>query len=205
MTPKQFFVMKWVTLFITSLFFLILGIYIFAYVTFLFVDNGLLYMPIFSQTGILNFIIEIPWTLVLLGLFSVFLFSITSKTFYKIYRKPFVTFFLTILIIIMISHIIFVESGAMQFIKQQAYRDHLQLVPSKFLQFRNSQTGDLFVGYIIGTTTNSITIRDRQNNILELFTEKDINLNSFLIGQLVNAYGERVKGQMQLKSVEIVK
>lgn len=205
MTPKQFFVMKWLTLSITSIFFLILGIYIFAYVTFLFVDNGLIYIPLFSQTGIMNFIIEIPWTLVFLGLFSVFLFSVTSKTFYKIYRKPFLTFFFTIMIVIMISHIIFVESGAMQFIKQEAYKDHLQLVPSKLLEFRSSQTGDIFVGYVVATTSNSLIIRDRQNNIEELFPGKRIDLNSFAKDNLINAYGQKVNGQIVVNTVEIVR
>lgn len=204
MTSKQFFVMKWVTLLITSVFFLLLAIYIFAYITFLFVDNGLMYIPVFSQSGLVNFIIEIPWTLVGLGMISLFLFSVTSKTFYKIYRKPFVTFFLTILIIIMLSHIIFVESGAMQYLKMQAYKDHLQLVPSKFLDFRSSQTGDLFVGYVVATSSNSVTIRDRQNNLLEIYVADTLNLNDFLIGKQINAYGVNDNGRITAKSIEIV-
>ncbi len=205
MTPRQFFVMKWTTLLVTSIFFLGLAIYIFAYVAFLFVDNGLMYIPVFTESGLVNFIIEIPWTLVFLGLLAIFLFSITSKTFYRIYRKPFLAFFFSILAIIMLSHFFFVESGVMNYIKEEAYRGHIQLVPSKFLDFRDSQTGNVFVGYVVGTTSNSVIIRDRQNDLVELTATNDIDLNTFYTGALINAYGERSNGQVYIKSIEIVK
>lgn len=204
MTPKKYFALKWTTLFVTSLFFLGLAFYIFAYVTFLFVDGGLIYIPLLTYEGLANFIIEIPWSLVLLGLFSLFLFSITSKTFYKIYRKPFITFFFTILIIIMISHIIFVESGAMRKLKEEAYLRHFQLVPDKFLQFRESQTGTLVVGRIIGTTTDSIIISDRKQNNLQIFVIDAIQTNDFSAGSIINAYIERVDGKLYAKSIEII-
>jgi hypothetical protein len=205
MTPKQFFVMKWFTLFVTSIFFLGLSFYIFAYITFLFVDNGLIYMPLLSQTGMVNFIVEVPWTLVFIGLAAVFLFSITSKTFYRIYRKPFLTFFFTIFIIIMLSHIIFVESGGMEYLKAKAYEENIKLVPSRLLDFRDSQTGTLFVGYVVSTTTDSVIIRDRHNNFVELFPENNIDLNTFSVGQLINAYGQRQDGKVSVKSIEIVR
>lgn len=205
MTSRNIFVLKWVTLLITSVFFLLVGIYVFAYVIFLFVDNGLVYIPFFTQTGLVDFMIEIPWTLVLLGIFSVFLFSITSKTFYRIYKKPFLTFFFTIIIIIVLMHLIFLETGTMKFLKEEAFRENLQLVPDKFLQFRSSQTGSVFVGYVIGTTTNSLIIKDRQNNLLELIPQNSIDLNTFLIGNLVNAYGERLGQQIMIKSIVIVR
>lgn len=204
MTPRQFFFMKWFTMLSTSVFFLMLGFYIFAYIVFLFVDNGLLYMPIFSQQGLINFIIEIPWTLVLLGLLCIFLFSVTSKTFYRIYRKPFLTFFFTILAIIIISHLIFVASGAMNYLKQEAYKEHLQLVPSKFLQFRDSQTGTVFVGYVLATTTNSLLVRDRKNDIYELLPETSFDFNEFTVGQRINAYGKRDGSKIVVKTLEIV-
>lgn len=204
MTPRQFFFMKSLTMFVTSVFFLILATYVFAYVIFLFIDNGIIYIPIFSESGLINFIVEIPWTLVFLGLLSIFLFSITSKTFYKIYRKPFLTFFFTILAIIIISQLIIVQTGTMKFLKEEAYKDHIQLVPNKFLEFRSSQTGSIFVGYVVATTSNSIIIRDRQNNSVELLNENTIDLNTFLIGQLINAYGERRGQQFFVKSIEII-
>jgi succinate dehydrogenase hydrophobic anchor subunit len=204
MTSKQFFLMKWLTLMVTSVFFLFLAFYIFAYVTFLFIDNGLMSIPLSAQGGLFEFLVEIPWTLVVLGLVSIFLFSITSKTFYKIYRKPFLTFFFLILIIIMISHIIFVESGIMRYVKQEAYEMHVQLVPTKFLDFRDSQTGTLFVGYVVSTTSNSVIIRDRRNALEEVFVAEGINLNDLLVGALINAYGIKVDGKVQAKSIEIV-
>jgi hypothetical protein len=72
MTPKQFFFMKWLTLLITSIFFLGIAIYIFAYVTFLFVDNGMMAIPLSTESGLINFIIEVPWSLVVLGLVAIF-------------------------------------------------------------------------------------------------------------------------------------
>ncbi len=208
MTSKQFFILKWITLFIVSLFFLTLGFYILAYVIFLFVDNGLIYMPLFSESGIMNFIIEIPWTLVLLGLFSIFLFSITSKTFYKIYRKPFLAFFFSILMIILLSQVILIVSGSLKYIKEEAYKENIHLVPDKFLDFRDSQTGTLLVGYVVGTSTNSIIIRDRRNNLVEVFTEnieseENFNLNSLQIGQLLDIYGQNVFGKFFAESIEI--
>ena len=87
MTRRQFFVLKWLTLSLTSLFLIGFAIYIFAYIVFLFVDSGIMYIPLDRFGNLIKFIVEIPWTLVLLGVLSVFLFSITSKTFYRIYKK----------------------------------------------------------------------------------------------------------------------
>lgn len=205
MTPKQFFFMKWLTLFITSIFFLVLAIYSIAYVIFLFVDNGLMQIPLFSESGIVDFMIEIPWTLVLLGLISVFLFSITSKTFYKIYRKPFLTFFFSIFMIIVLSHLILLETGGMNYLKEEAYKQKLSLVPQKFLQFRSSQTGSLLVGYVVSTTTDSIIVRDRQSQLIELIPEKALEINSFSTGMLINAYGQKTNELFYAKSIEIIK
>lgn len=207
MTSKQFFVLKWFTLFTISVFFLFLGFYILAYVIFLFVDNGLIYMPLFSESGIVDFIVEVPWTLVLLGFLSIFLFSISSKTFYKIYRKPFLTFFFSILIIILLSQLILIISGGLEYIKEEAYKEKIQLVPARFLQFRDSQTGTLLVGYVVGTTTNSVIIRDRKNNLEEIFIadESLLSLYSLEKNQLINAYGQRKNGKFILKTLEIVK
>ncbi len=205
MTSKQFFFMKSLTLLTTSIFFLLVAVYILAYVIFLFVDNGLAYIPLFSESGVVDFIVEVPWTLVILGLLSVFLFSITSKTFYKIYRKPFLTFFFSILMIIVLSHLILVETGGMKYLKEEAYRQKLHLVPSKFLEFRSSQTGSLIVGYVVSTTSESIILRDRQNQFVEIFGKETIDINNFSVGQLVNAYGQKVDGKFQVKSIDIVR
>lgn len=208
MTSRQFFLLKWLTLLVTSIFFLAVAIYIFAYIIFLFVDNGIIYIPLFSESGIVDFIVEIPWTLVLLGLVSIFLFSIASKTFYRIYRKPFLTFFFSILMVIVISHVILVETGGMQYIKEEAYKERLQLVPSKLLEFRSSQTEHVFVGYVVSTTSDSLIIRDRQNNLLELIPENQnlpFDLFTFSAGQLINAYGQRDGEQVRIKSIEILK
>lgn len=205
MTSKKYFFMKSLTLLITSVFFLVLAIYILAYVIFLFVDNGLIYIPLFSESGIVDFIIEVPWTLVILGLLSVFLFSITSKTFYKIYRKPFLTFFFSILMIIILSHLILVETGGMKYLKEGAYKQKLNLVPAKFLQFRSSQTGSILVGYVVSTTTETLILRDRQNQLVELTGIEPLQINVFFVGQLVNAYGQKVNGKFSVKSIEIVK
>jgi hypothetical protein len=205
MTPRQFFIMRWVTLVTTSLFFLIFGIYILAYVIFLFIDNGLIYIPLFSESGVVDFIVEVPWTLVFLGLLSVFFFSITSKTFYKIYKKPFLTFFFSILMIIVISHLILVTTGGMQYIKEEAYKEKLHLVPSKFLDFRDSQTGTLLVGYVLSTTSNSLIIRDRKNNLMEIVGESLGDLNNYQVGQLVNVYGGKDNDTFQAKIIEVVR
>ncbi len=205
MTPKQFFILKWFTLFVISLFFLAFGFYILAYVIFLFVDNGLIYIPLFTESGIVDFIIEIPWTLVLLGILSIFLFSITSKTFYKIYRKPFLTFFFSIFMVIVLLHLILVTSGGMQYLKEEAYREKIQLVPGKFLEFRDSQTGTILVGYVVGSTTNSLIVRDRKNNLIELFSGKEFNLNGFVQSELINAYGKNENGKFFVKSIEVVR
>jgi hypothetical protein len=204
MTSRQYFILKWFTLFVTSTFFLFVSFYLFAYIVFIFVDNGLVYIPLSTFDGLVSFIVEIPWTLVVLGILSVFLFSITSKTFYRIYRKPFLTFFFSILAIIVLSHLIFVETGTMKLLKEKAYEEKIQLVPEKFLQFRESQTGNLFVGYVVSTTSNSVIIRDRKNNLLEVILDIAVDYNAFSVGTHVNAYGQRVESKVYAKSIEIV-
>ena len=208
MTSRNYFILKWLTMFITTVFFGLVAIYIFAYIVFLFVDSGIVYIPIHNFQNLVEFIVEIPWTLVFLGCLSVFLFSRSSKTFYKIYKKPFLTFFFSIIMIILLSHIIFVKIGLMKLIKEEAYREHLQLVPGRLLEFRDSQTHTLFNGYVVATTTHSVFIQSIENETLEIIpgeiSGEGLNYNNFLIGSHVNAYGIRDKNQVMAKSIEIV-
>jgi hypothetical protein len=207
MTPKQFFFMKWLTLLITSIFFLGIAIYIFAYVTFLFVDNGMMAIPLSTESGLINFIIEVPWSLVVLGLVAIFFFSVTSKTFYRIYKKPLITFFFSILIIIMLSHIIFVETGAMNYIKLQAYREHISLVPGKLLQFRDSQTGTIFSGYVISASSTALIMRDKRDNIFEVVYDNpnsSFDFNKISTGTEINVYGARENDFVRAESIEII-
>ena len=204
MTSKQFFFMKWFTMGITSLFFLIFATYIFAYVIFLFSDNGLMIIPFDTESNILKFIIEIPWTLVFLGLISVFIFSITSKNFYKIYKKPFLTFFFSILMVIVLSHLILLETGTMKQLKEQAYSAGIHLVPTKLLQFRSSQTSSIFIGIVTATTSNSIIISDRNSQRQELFFENPNEITDEFIDKKINAYVERLNDKNIIKSLKIV-
>ncbi len=204
MTSKNYYTLKWITNLLFTIFFGMLAVYIFAYVVFLFVDSGLIYIPINSFTNLVKFIIEVPWTLVFLGCLSVFLFSRTSKTFYKIYKKPFLNFFFSIIIIILLSHIIFVKVGLMKMLKDEAYKDHLQLAPEKLLEFRNSQTGTLFNGYVVATTTTSIIIETVENETLEVTSDSYLNYNEFLVGTHVNAYGERINSRVYANKLIIV-
>jgi hypothetical protein len=202
MTPRRNFVMKSVTLAVTSIFFLILSFYVFAYIVFLFVDNGLMIIPFDAEGGILKFIIEIPWTLVFLGLISLLLFSLTSKTFYKIYKKPLLTFYFSVLMCVVLSHIIFLETGTMKLLKEEAYNAGIKLAPAKLLQFRDSQTQNLFIGTIVGTTSRSIIILNRRGSTEELFLVPEITnkISDVLVGKRINAYGERVSEEIIIKS-----
>lgn len=214
MISRRFFFLKWATLAVTSIFFLILSVYIFAYVIFLFVDNGLMVIPLNSVSGngifsgLLKIVIEIPWTLVALGLVSLFLFSITSKTFYKIYRKPLITFYFSILMVVVLSHIIFLETGTFDFVKREAYNAGIHLVPNKFLQFRDSQTQSIYVGYVFATSSNSIIITNRFGSKQELFFENSIVnidvLKEILLGEKINAYAVKENGKVVIKSFRIV-
>jgi hypothetical protein len=204
MTSKKFFVMKWTTLLLTSAFFLILGVYVFAYVIFLFVDNGLMVIPFGMQGGIMNFIVEIPWTLVLIGLLSVFMFSITSKTFYKIYRKPFLTFFFTVFICILLSHILLMETGTMKLLKEEAFKNGIKLAPEKLLNFRESQTRSIYVGNILEIATGTLKVVDRKGVVSELILENELKNMEFLVGQKINAYVISSSSLFYAKSIEIV-
>lgn len=206
MTSRKYFVLKWLTLAVTSIFFLILSVYIFAYIVFLFVDNGLMIIPFDAEGGMLKFIVEIPWTLVLIGLTSLFLFSITSKTFYKIYKKPLITFYFSVLMCVVLSHIIFLETGTMRILKEQAYNSGIKLAPSTLLQFRDSQTQSIFVGLVTGTTSQSIFILNRQGQTEELFVIPEITnkINEVLVGKRINAYGERTNGKTTIETFEII-
>ena len=110
--------------------------------------------------------------------------------------------------IILLSHIIFVKIGLMKLLKETAYKDHLQLVPAKLLEFRNSHTGTLWNGYVIATTSDSVIIQTVENETLEIFKdpnpENSINLNEFLVGVHVNAYGIKTNGKIVAKTLIIV-
>jgi hypothetical protein len=93
----------------------------------------------------------------------------------------------------------------MKYLKEEAFKAGIKLAPEKLLQFRDSQTRNLFIGNVVGTTTHSIIIINRRGEKEELFLIPEITskITDILLGKRINAYGEKLSGQITIKSFEI--
>jgi uncharacterized protein YdeI (YjbR/CyaY-like superfamily) len=95
----------------------------------------------------------------------------------------------------------------MGFVKNEAFANGIRLAPSKLLEFRDSQSGDVFVGVVVSTTSNSVTISDWKNDQFQIFIQ-DQNLLDKLKNlnkeTKVSILGHKVAGQNVAELIDIL-
>lgn len=168
MKPKYFFWLKTFVVAFLTIFFCILTFYIFSFVGYLFIDWGILNAPRFGMMGLMDTIRSLPIFLILLGLLAIYATFKFAKYFEFVYKKKVVNMFLGVFGFIIISQIIFIISGAQKYVKEEAFRRHISLVPPILMGMRERENPTTIIGKVIGTSTNSITIISRRGNILEI-------------------------------------
>jgi hypothetical protein len=179
MKPKYLFWFQTIVLLFSILFTLILSVYIFSFIAFLFVDQGLLLAPRFGMRGILETLSAFPLLLTLLGIFGIYITLKLAKYFEFVYKRKVVNTFLSVLVFIIISQIIFIFSGAQEYIKREAFKRQIPLVPQMFQDMRDRKNPQIIVGKVIATSTESITIINRRGHILEIPIATITSITSF--------------------------
>jgi hypothetical protein len=168
MKPKYLFWLQTFAVAFFTLFFCILAFYIFSFIGYLFIDWGILNAPRFGMMGLIDTIRSLPIFLILLGLFAIYATFKFAKYFEFVYKKKVINMFLGIFTFIIFSQIVFIVSGAQDYVKREAFRRQIPLVPQMFKDMRERKDPYTIVGKVVATSTNSITIRNRRGNILEI-------------------------------------
>ncbi len=168
MKPKYLFWLKTFSFAFAAVFFSLLTFYIFSFIGYLFIDWGLLNTPRFGMMGLLETLRSLPILLIFLGIFAIYMTLRFAKYFSFIYKKNVVNLFSSIFIFIFISQIIFILSGAQEYIKQEAFKRKMPLAPNILKEMRDRKNAFTVVGKIIATSSSSVTIINRMGNILEI-------------------------------------
>lgn len=136
--PKWLFAFKSLGLLLSILFIMLFSFYILAFVGFVLSERDWVQDSTYSLQGVYFLLNTLPISMIFLALCMILVASLTAYKYGLSYRKPFV-YTLTVLAVLLLGgRYVFVKSGLQQYIKEEAFRRQIQLVPSSWKELRNS-------------------------------------------------------------------
>jgi hypothetical protein len=195
--PKYFFVLEQIFFVIIFLFSLGFAFYFISFIGFLLSEKDIFYAPFFGLEGIKILFFSLPWFLFLIAFIFLILSLIIFRHFEYAYKKPVIISLFGIIFFLIISHIIFVETGIQKFVKEESFRRNIPIAPKPLKDFRNKLPEKVFVGKVIGTTTDSVLIKRKDGRIFEIevatntigIQKKD--LENIKVNQNIKVFGDR--------------
>jgi hypothetical protein len=133
----------------------------------------------------------------MLSLLALLIAGIVFRHFEFAYKRSVLGTILTVIVVIITTHILFIYTGIQKFVKEEAFKRGIPLAPEGLRQMRKDPPDRLFVGRVIGTSSESVTIQTRPGHIIEIYIATDTNgfthseINEIKIGQELKVLGER--------------
>lgn len=136
--PKWLFAFKSFGLLVFILFVILFSFYVLAFLGFVLSERDWVQDSTYSLQGIYFLLNTLPISMIILAVFMILTASITAYKYGLSYRKPFVYTLIVIGIILLGGRYVFDKSGLQQYIKEEAFRREIRLVPSSWQELRNS-------------------------------------------------------------------
>lgn len=136
--PKWLFVFKALgaTAGLTFIFFF--AFYLLAFLGFVMSERDWIQESTYSLSGLYFLFNTLPLAMIFLAIFMIIVAAITAYKYGLSYKKPFIYTFLGIITVLILSRYIFVLSGLQTYIKEEAFRQNIQLVPTAWRNLREN-------------------------------------------------------------------
>lgn len=136
--PKWLFAFKAVGLGLSVLFVFLFALYLLIFVGFVISERDWVQESTYSLSGVYFLLNTLPFSMILLATVMIFIASVTAYRYGLSYKKPFIYIFVSIIVILLLARLVFVESGLQNYIKEEAFRQNVQLVPTSWKDLRNT-------------------------------------------------------------------
>ena len=136
--PKWLFAFKAFGLATGVVFIILFAFYILAFLGFVMSERDWIQESTYSLSGLYFLFNTLPLTMIFLASVMIIVAALTAYKYGLSYKKPFIYTFIGIIIILFASRYIFVMSGLQTYIKEEAFKEHIQLVPTAWKNLREN-------------------------------------------------------------------
>lgn len=207
MKPKIYFLFR--SFLIIGIFVgvLILSSFLFSFVHFYLVSSGIWHLPRFGLEGIFLFFKSLPWLIIILGIFSIFILETLSLKFRLSFQKP-LLFSLFVIFFIVLLGAFFLNKSNFHFhlLRQTKEGKLFSPVRPLYLEYPSRKFKKFHRGTIEKVSTSSLFIQGLDGETIEVKFEKPpLFFENLKIGDSVVVFGERENGRMRAKKIRKIK
>ncbi len=161
MRPRWHFVLKAVLAAAGALLIFFGTIYLMSFIIFVLYKTGIIYVPDFGLHGIMRFLFNLPWILILVAFIFAILLEILVQRYAFVYKKPLLySLFGVVALVVAGSVIVAATPLHSQFLKNSRER-HFPFFPGQlYLQFGFQRTSDVHRGVVESITDNGFYLKE---------------------------------------------
>jgi hypothetical protein len=135
--PKWLFAFKSLGLLLFILFIILFSFYVLAFVGFILSERDWIQESTYSLQGAYFLLNTLPISMIFLAMSMILVASVTAYKYGLSYRKPFVYTLIVVSLTLLGGRYLFYKSGLQEYIKEEAFKTHIQLVPDSWKELRN--------------------------------------------------------------------
>lgn len=135
--PKWLFAFKSFGLMMSVLFIVLFSFYVLAFVGFILSERDWIQESTYSLQGAYFLLNTLPISMIFLAISMILIASVTAYKYGLSYRKPFVYTLIVVSLTLLGGRYLFYKSGLQEYIKKEAFKTHIQLVPNSWKELRN--------------------------------------------------------------------
>lgn len=136
--PKWLFAFKSLGLLLSILFIILFSFYVLAFVGFILSERDWIQESTYSLQGAYFLLNTLPISMIFLAMSMILIASVTAYKYGLSCRKPFVYTLIVVSLTLLGGRYLFYKSGLQEYIKKEAFKTHIQLVPNSWKELRNN-------------------------------------------------------------------
>jgi hypothetical protein len=200
MKPKWHFVLRAVLGIIGACILLFAILYLASFIIFILRRTGVWFVPVFGSRGWFEFLLALPWLLILLSLAFIAVLEVFVRKYSFAYRRPMLYSVLTILFLAIVGGFVVASTPLHGRIFRYAEEHQLPFARPFYRQFGDRGFENIHPGKVTGVTQNGFTIQSRGGEALTVVVTSATRLplgGGFEAGDFVVVFGERASNTVQ--------
>lgn len=193
MKPRWHFVLRAVLLLSGVLLAVLALLYLVSFVIFVLHETGAWFVPSFGLHGLAEFLVSVPWLIVLVAIIFLVILEILVRRYAFAYRKPLLITILGVLAVVLAGGFVLAQTSFHRALFDSAREEHLPFGGGFYLQYGTPHRNNVAIGAITQINDDTgYTIEDRREQSIYVELTDDTDLpdgRNFRVGDSIVVFG----------------
>ena len=191
MKPKAYFILKATLIVLAAAIISLFALFLISFVSFALRANGILVLPIFGFRGFGAFLTSVPWLLIILSAFLIFILEILFRHFSFTYRRPILYSVMGVIILVLLGSFIIDRTSFHPNLFDRAQHGRLPIFGPVYRGFGGLQRpANAHFGTVTEILEQSFIIKNRNEEAIKVFFQEDLTPD-IKIDDTVMVFGEK--------------